>query len=173
MTAKLYLIEAADVIAISNTTENLDEVTINKAIEVAQDQDISPAIGVALLVDLLNTSLSADLTKLYNGCTFTVDSVLYKHSGIKKACAYYASARLMRSNKIHMTQYGVVNKVADESQQVNEKELIAQINTIIEIANNYIKETLYYLESFPLVFTTYANSNAITTAGMTLTAIGD
>lgn len=173
MTAKLYLIEPEDVLAVANITANIPDATINKAIEIAQDQDILPSIGAALLVDLLNDTLSADLTKLYLGCTFTIDTVLYRHSGIKKACAYYAAARLMRSNKITITQYGVVNKTADESQIVNEKELIAQINTITEIANTYLKQTLFYLESYPLIFTTYLNSNAITTTGTTLTVIGD
>ena len=173
MTVKLYLIEPSDVIAVGNISENIDDATINKAIEVAQDQDIDPAIGTALLIDLLNTSLSANLTKLYNGCSFTVDSVIYKHSGIKKACAWYASARLIRSNKINVTQYGVVNKTADESQQVNEKELIAQINTIIETANQYIKQTIFYLESFPLLFPTYLNTNVITRASTTVSSIGD
>lgn len=173
MTVKLYLIEPEDVIAVGNISENIDEATINKAIKISQDQDIKPAIGTALFIDLLNTTLSADLGKLYNGCSFTVDSILYNHAGIKEACAYYASARLMRANKINITQYGVVNKTADESQQVSEKDLIAQINTITEIANNYIKETIFYLESFPLVFTTYLNTNVRAQAGMTLTSIGD
>jgi pyruvate/2-oxoacid:ferredoxin oxidoreductase beta subunit len=174
MAVKDYLIEYTDVISAGNVSANSNKATIDKIIKVAQNQDIKPAIGADLLIKLLvNPLTDTDLLNLYNGCSYVVSAVTYSHSGVKEACKYYSLARLIGNNPVQVTGYSVVNKTADESQKVDKADILWQINNNNKIASDYMKETLHFLASFPLIYTTYVNTNLKTRQGTVISSIGD
>jgi len=172
-----YLITAADVRAVGEVTANMPDAKINRCIQLAQTLDVKPAIGDSL-VQLLIANLTAetpdnDLTNLYNGCDYTYLDVDYTHQGIKTICAHYTYSRLLEISQYQVTQYGVVIKRTEESDQADPAGLSRLINYNNEIAFGFLSETKKYIERQYPKFLTYYDYIKKDKRGFNIRILGD
>lgn len=129
---------------------NLNEAKrLNQHILHAEDFDLRKLMGdrfyyyfigqfqVVSGVVSLKPGASQQIQDLYNGSTFTVDTVDWTNPGVKPVLVYYAGARLIKGIDAHITPNGFRDKVNEFSEQVGSGRKAFQ-------ANEYENQALSY-----------------------------
>ncbi len=85
----------------------------------AQHVDLRPILGEALYADLIANSADAKYVTLLDGETYTNPAGnSQRFEGIKPLLAYYAYARFVAFQGVHVTPHGVVRRSGDHSEPV-------------------------------------------------------
>lgn len=168
------IITVDDIRAIRPIAHNIDEERVNVFIREAEELDIIPVIGAkmfnfynqlgAITVDEENTpletengeeiyslsvgDLTADEYKFLFGGTYTNDCGKEVYfSGLKRATAYFAYARYMRSAQINCTPYGVVTKLGEESEPTDHRTIMAEAQNAQNIGEAMLGEAMRFWSS--------------------------
>jgi hypothetical protein len=138
---------------------NIDDTTrINPYILQAQQFDLKPLVGEVFYKDILDNPTSAENTLLLNGGAYSYQNKNYEFSGLKIVLAYYAYARIIENQNIHVTRFGVVFKNnADVSERVDEKTLQRLILQTRNQARAYWDECHLFLNRKSISYPLWAN----------------
>lgn len=125
-------------------------------IEEAQNINVKPKIGDALLIDLKKFVESAtglpDYNILLNGGIWTASGQCgkdaeYEMLGLKTALAYYTFVRMTWQSGFNLSRSGMVEKLDQYSANVEDKRRKTAANENLSIADAYMAECLLYLKN--------------------------
>lgn len=170
-----HLISVGDVFELSRSiSDNLDKRVVERYIEEAEQLDLKPNIGTALLARLLNgEGDSADNRMLLYGGQYTSQcGVLASFAGLRKALAYYTYARIVKGGGQTATRFGFVDKRDDNSYSVEYKERLNAANDAGAVADAYLKETVEYLRCEGAKYPEYAAGGGIKNNRVKIKIIG-
>lgn len=111
----------------------------------AEMLDMQRVLGPSLYADLKDECLEPDDT-LMEGGTYT-DGCGRKHviAGVKRALAYYAYARIIRTGSQVQTRGGWVEKEGDYSELADARQREKSAQEMTDIADRYMNECLAYV----------------------------
>lgn len=139
-----------------------DEGLTRRCIAEAQDIDLTPAIGYALL-SLASTERSERITQLFDGATWEDCNGIHRHKGIKTALAYYAWARATRASVVTATRFGAVVKQDDYSRTSSAQERQAAYGEAFAIADHYLAEVVEFLNANRDIYPEYCGGRVTNT----------
>lgn len=150
-------------------SSHVDKNVLDSLIRETENVDIRPALGVVFFQNLVQADREEPFVKLLlNGGYYpyvydpTFDAtfqqpavVLDAHfQGLKAAVAYYVQARLVKTNDNQITRFGVMQKDSEYGTRPSYSERNDQYNDLASIADQYLRDTLEYLniyrERYPL-----------------------
>ena len=150
-------------------SSHVDKNVLDSLIRETENVDIRPALGVLFFQNLVQADREEPFVKLLlNGGYYpyvydpTFDAtfqqpavVLDAHfQGLKAAVAYYVQARLVKTNDNQITRFGVMQKDSEYGTRPSYSERNDQYNDLASIADQYLRDTLEYLniyrERYPL-----------------------
>lgn len=147
--ADKHLITPQEVFALSrNSSSSIDVRDVEVYIDEAEQLDLKPTIGAALLLRLLNNEGNGGHNyDLLNGGKYKRPcGEVATFAGIRKTLAYYVYGRIIKNGGRTATRYGFVEKTDEYSRQVDYRERYAASNDATLVADSYMKETLNYIE---------------------------
>lgn len=164
------LLITQDDIKVYAPTAELDDARIAPYIQEAMELDLKPVLNDAFYYDFVSkvfvsgdTMYSAYQDLLY-GKDYTYQTLTINYPGIKPMLSYYALARFVRDNPVHVTRFGVVTKVVAQSEQVDPKVLFGYVNEKKSAALNYQNQVIKFLcnnaTTYPLYNTGGGSVNA-------------
>ena len=120
-------------------------------IEEAQEFDLRAFLGEELYIDLLDKYDTGTMTDayddLYEGLTYTVSTLTYKHEGIVPIMAYFTYARYVQNSNVASTKFGLVNKTNEFSDPISEKQLTRIIQQAKSGAIVYQERVRFFLDA--------------------------
>lgn len=150
-------------------SSHVDKNVLDSLIRETENVDIRPALGVLFFQNLVQADREEPFVKLLlNGgyypyvydptfdATFQQEAiVLDAHfQGLKSAVAYYVQAKLVKTNDNQITRFGVMQKDSEYGTRPSYSERNDQYNDLASIADQYLRDTLEYLniyrERYPL-----------------------
>lgn len=150
-------------------SSHVNKNVLDSLIRETENVDIRPALGVVFFQNLVQADREEPFVKLLlNGGYYpyvydpTFDAtfqqpavVLDAHfQGLKAAVAYYVQARLVKTNDNQITRFGVMQKDSEYGTRPSYSERNDQYNDLASIADQYLRDTLEYLniyrERYPL-----------------------
>lgn len=93
-------------------------------------------------------------------------------AGLKVTAAYYVYAANVMSGDFESTRYGMVLKDGAYSTGISSKERSDIYNSVIEIANSYMKDCIYYSRQAGLLDCGCTSGNKTAFGGLTIRKIG-
>lgn len=148
---------------------HVDKKVLEALIQETENMDIRPVFGAVFFQNLVEADREEPFVKLLlNGGYYpyvydpTFDAtfqqpavVLDAHfQGLKAAVAYYVQARLVKTNDNQITRFGVMQKDSEYGTRPSLAERNDQYNDLASIADQYLRDTLEYLniyrERYPL-----------------------
>lgn len=139
-----------------------DEGLTRRCIAEAQDLDLTPAIGAALL-ELAQDDHSERIEQLLNGGTWEDCNGTHRHKGLKTALAYYAWARATRASVVTATRFGAVVKQDDYSRTSSAQERQAAYGEAFAIADHYLAEVVEFLNANRDIYPEYSGGRVTNT----------
>lgn len=121
-------------------SRNIDDARLLVCIEEAEQIDIKPTLGDALLLKILDND-EGKYDELLAGSRY--EKGVFK--GLKAVVAYYAYARLIRISDTNVTRYGIVSKDDEYSTRIGEHERNKQVADARNVADRYFSECLSYM----------------------------
>lgn len=150
-------------------SSHVDKKVLEALIQETENMDIRPVLGAVFFQNLVEADREEPFVKLlldggYYPYVFdpTFDAtfqqpavVLDAHfQGLKAAVAYYVQAKLVKTNDNQITRFGVVQKDSEYGTRPSLAERNDQYNDLASIADQYLRDTLEYLniyrERYPL-----------------------
>lgn len=148
-----------------------DESVIIRIIEETELLDIKPKLGDKLFLRL---TTDVEFARLLEGGEYTdIDGETRVFAGLKRAVAYYAWARLVKTSVNNLTRFGYVVKNDDYSHQSEYKERQVAYNDAFSVADGYMKECLAYIQANPDIFSEYTLKGKVTSNRVKYKIIGD
>jgi hypothetical protein len=157
-----HIITIEDIKNIRQIASNVDDVnSINPYITEAQNIDFRRLLGIKffniLRKEFETVPVPDRSNDLLEGCKYMVDNVEIEFLGIKPLISYYAYARALPNLGKRVARFGVVKKVTNFSEHVEDE----NVNTMIVEAKSNAKvheeDLLYFLENnketYPEFFT--------------------
>ncbi len=138
-------------------TETMDEAgNINAYIIQAQQLDVGPSIGEALMLDLCENKTADKYKTLLRGEKYT-DSANKKKvfTGLAAAIAWYAHARYVLDKNVNDTPFGMEIKTNEFGTAVTEKTLQRISQQDRANADKYLLDAHKYLKEKTAVYTLY------------------
>ena len=148
---------------------HVDKKVLEALIQETENMDIRPVLGAVFFNNLVEGDREEPFVKLlldggYYPYVFdpTFDAtfqqpavVLDAHfQGLKAAVAYYVQAKLVKANDNQITRFGVMQKDSEYGTRPSYSERNDQYNDLASIADQYLRDTLEYLniyrERYPL-----------------------
>lgn len=167
---KRVLISLSDIKALQPTAD-LDGSRWEPFALEAQDQDLRPILGDGLFYDFM-TKFYSTVDSMYNAYQSLLNGVAYTYSGqtiyfdgLKPMLVYFTLARFIQKNPVHITRFGVVNKVVAQSQPVDPQVLRQLVNEFRSNAMTYVNQVNNYLGQNQSTFTLYIGSDSNMTTG--------
>lgn len=166
--AQKYLITQTD-IKVYRPAAELDDERIKPFILEAQNTDLKPVLNNALFYDFITNfddtlPINQPYTDLLNGKEWTIDSNVEFFEGVKPMLCYYALARFIEGNPFHVTRFGVVTKIQQQSEKATPEEIRMICNGLRSSAISYQNDVIRFLENnptnYPLYNTAGASNNA-------------
>lgn len=147
------IVQASEVGKLARPVSNhIDKERIEVYIRESEDIDLKATLGDALLIDLRERP--EKYKELLDGGTYSDACSVCVFSGLKKALAYYAYARIVKNNDMNVTRFGLVAKQDDYSERVSVKEKVMAYNDAFDVADRYMRECVIFLtknkEKYPL-----------------------
>lgn len=116
-------------------------------VDEARRMDIQPAIGSDLLYKIDNDSTSPlTYAALLDGGDYEHNGDRYLFPGLKKALCFFVYARLVKSNQVNVTAYGVTIKTNENSEPVEEKTIQRISNDAYNTAIAYLQDCMTYIQ---------------------------
>lgn len=150
-------------------SSHVDKKVLEVLIQETENMDIRPVLGAVFFQNLVEADREEPFVKLLlNGgyyphifdpafdATFQQEAiVLDAHfQGLKSAVAYYVQAKLVKTNDNQITRFGVMQKDSEYGTRPSYSERNDQYNDLASIADQYLRDTLEYLniyrERYPL-----------------------
>lgn len=150
-------------------SQHVDKKVLEALIQETENMDIRPVLGVVFFQNLVEADREVPFIKLLlNGgyyphifdptfdATFQQEAiVLDAHfQGLKSTVAYYVQAKLVKTNDNQITRFGVMQKDSEYGTRPSLAERNDQYNDLASIADQYLRDTLEYLniyrERYPL-----------------------
>ena len=122
----------------------IDDSKAIRFIDEAEDMDVRPALGDKMLQYIRENV--ASLGSLLNGTTYTYKGQTYTFSGLKKAIAYYAYARLIVGGDVEVTRSGMRSRDSDYSHQVPMEERQQVSRECSAIGDRHMNQLLDYIK---------------------------
>jgi hypothetical protein len=150
------LIEAKDIQPYAQIAVNArEEVMLHPYILTAQNVDVRPVIGNALLTDVIENRTDEKYRVLLDGGTYVVDGVTYTFQGLKAAIACFAYARYLPAKQVIDTPFGVVTKSSEFSEPADPKTISTVSSSKKSEGSAYLSECVDYIRNnedfeFPL-----------------------
>lgn len=142
---------------------------VDSYIREAQMNDLKQFLGAPLYYDMLaniNNTIYQDLLKGVASYTDPYTGNPIGYNGLIPILVYYSLARIIESNQVNITSYGVVRKNVQQSEPIDLKVIKEQITGLRSMAVSYQKEAerflLGRLATYPLWNLT-TNSTSINT----------
>lgn len=141
------LITANDIAEVKSLSTNINELKkVNTQIIEAQEFDLRPFLGeefyLAIEADAPGFSTYGDL---WNGVEYTCGNDKFRNPGLKIVLIYYAYARILKDSNIHSTAFGMVNKLNEDSQSIDNDSLQRIIGQAVSGAKSYEARVRDYL----------------------------
>lgn len=142
------LINADDIRAYKPLSLNVDETDrIDQYIREAQVMDLKPLLGRQLYYDFIENVADAKYQDLLNGLEYDdEDGVTVQFEGIKPILVYYSFARILQYYGSNPTRFGLVKKLAENSEPLSMKEIQAMISQAKGGAVAYHDELFRFLD---------------------------
>lgn len=124
----------------------------------AQQYDLKQLLGDALYVDFLSRydqtldSMYTAYQELLNGKNYVSGTITIEHPGLIRYMAYSTLARFYNNNQINAVKYGLVQKLGEQSQQLDTK---AVQSAIAELRSNALSEQADIIKFLNANGTTY------------------
>lgn len=153
----------------------LGDERLNRYIIEAQESELKPKIGNALYNDLLKNSGDANYTALLDGEEYTnTNGDLILFNGLRMALIHWAYAKLIQRNQKTLTPTGYVKKTNQYSEQIEYKELSADVQDYMSLANIYWADCVIYLNEKYADFPKWNTERRekLTTSTIRINAIG-
>lgn len=170
MTSDLLITQ--DDIKVYAPAAELDDARINPYIKEAMELDLKPILNDAFYFDFVNKvgstgdPMYAAYQELLNGKDYVYQDLTINYPGIKPMLSYYALARFVRDNPVHVTRFGVVTKTLQQSEPVDPKVLYGYINEKKSSGLSYQNQVIKFLwnnaSTYPLYNTGGGSINAPT-----------
>lgn len=144
--AEKKLITGNDISEFYKIGKNLDPDVIDRAIMLAQRNDLVPIIGEGLYFDLCENTDSATNATLIEGENYELDGTTVYYRGIRAQIACYAAARLLRKPENGITRAGVKQKELANSVQVDTTTENQMIRDAYSMAKKFEIQTLRYID---------------------------
>lgn len=144
-------------------SSHVDKKVLEALIQETENMDILPVLGAVFFQSLVEGDREEAFTRLvleggYYPYVFdpTFDAtfqqpavVLDAHfQGMKAAVAYYVQAKLVKTNDNQITRFGVVQKDSEYGYRPSLAERTDQYNDLASIADQYLRDTLEYLNIY-------------------------
>lgn len=132
----------------------------------AQDQDLRPILGDGLYYDFMTkffltaNAMYSAYQNLLNGVAYTLNGQTVYFDGLKPMIGYFTLARFVMNNPIHITRFGIVNKVNTNSQNVDSVTLRQVVNELRSNALTYKNQVDTYLQENQTTYPLYIGSNS-------------
>lgn len=138
---------------------DVDREIAERAIEEATLLDIKPKLGDELFIRIVN---DVEYSRLLEGGDYE-DKNGGKHvfAGLKRALAYYAWGRLVKTGANHLTRFGYVNKNDDYSHAIEAKDRQTAYRDACAVADAYVQECFVYMANFPDIFPDYRGNGRL------------
>lgn len=149
------LINADDIREYKPLSKNVDEADrIDQYIREAQVMDLKPILGRKLYYDFIENYTDAKYLDLLNGAEYDEDGVTVQFEGVKPILVYYSFARILQYYGSNPTRFGLVKKLAENSEPLSTKEIQAMISQAKAGAISYQDELFRFLnentDTYPL-----------------------
>ncbi len=126
---------------------------------------------------VLNPLAPDEIKNLYNGSTYTIDSISWFNPGLKPVIVYFSGSRLIKGIDAHITPTGYRDKVNEFSEQVGASRKSFQANEYENQATAYWNKVLKYMVAnktlYPQYFTDCGCSENRKTARPKMVAVGN
>lgn len=145
-----------------NMSAHIDRKTLEVLIEETENMDIRPVLGVMFFQNLLANQDTPFNRILLNGGYYpyvfdpTFDATFEERNiildahfqGLKAAVAYYVQAKLAKTNDNQFTRFGMMQKDSEYGYRTSLAERTDQYNDLASIADQYLRDTLEYLNIY-------------------------
>lgn len=150
-------------------SSHVDKKVLEALIQETENMDLRPVLGIVFFQNLVEGDREEPFTKLlleggYYPYVFdpTFDATFQQEAivldahfqGLKSAVAYYVQAKLVKTNDNQITRFGVMQKDSEYGNRPSFAEKMATYNDFCAIADQYMRDTLDYLniysERYPL-----------------------
>lgn len=132
-------------------SSHVDKKVLESLIQETENMDIVPALGVALVRELSETTSNEYHITLLEGGYYNDGKAHLQ--GLKSAMAYYVQAKLVKTNDNQITRFGVMQKDSEYGTRPSLAERNDQYNDLCSIADQYLRDALDYIaqheEHFP------------------------
>lgn len=125
----------------------IDDTKASLFITEAEDMDVRPALGDKMLKYVRDNADT--LTDLMNGTTYVYNGRTYTFSGLKRAVAYYAYARIVVGGDVEVTRSGLRSRDSDYSHQAPLEERQQVSRECSAIADRHMNQLLDYIRRTP------------------------
>lgn len=144
------LISKTDFDKIRDISINIDDDRLDGFIHEAQTQEIKAFLGEPLYADVVNNPASVgppDYVKLLDGGDYTKQGETVKFNGLRIVLVYYAWARLVKTNQMNVTRYGVVSKQeGEDSLDIIQAQIEQKVRDARALAVKYQGEVFDFLD---------------------------
>lgn len=175
------LITLADIQTIRRVSSNLDETTdVEPLITEAEELDAKPVLngcGKDFLEKIRTEAIASpadpNYTMLLNGGTYQDrqgNNVTFK--GLKHSLNYYALARIIESQPIHLTATGAVQKKNQYSENLSDDSINRQIQTYKTAGWAYMNDVIKFLNEKRTTFDPYWGQEGVRVSTPNITAVG-
>ena len=151
------LISPADIERLARPCDANND-TANRAIEEAMFNDIAPRLGAPTFARVLDAD---EFSPLMDGGTY-IDSCGNEQMffGLKKALAYFAWGRIVKTSTLRVTRFGVVEKRGDNSSAIPFEERQNAYNDAFAIAQGYMEGVIGYIEANENLFPEFCSRSS-------------
>lgn len=155
-------------------TAVLDDGRIKPCILEAQRMDLRPVLNDAFYYALMNdfnTTTGLNTTPAYetlrSGGTYAYSAQTIQFDGIIPMLTYFAIARFVERNPLHITRMGVTIKETDQSSPADARQIKELVNNLRSVAIMYQNQVIQYLEQNTTTFSLYNTGGGSDNAGRT------
>jgi len=137
----------------------------------AQDLDLRPILGDGLYYDFMTEvfdtgdDMYSHYQSLLNGVSYSLNGQTVYFDGLKPMLGLFTLARFVQNNPVHITRFGVVHKVVNQSENVDPQILRQVVNELRSDAMTYKNQVDTYLNQNQSTFTLYIGSSSAISTG--------
>lgn len=133
----------------------MDSAHCETFIEEAEMMYLKGVLGDELFLDLTMTPLSGKYTLLLDGGRYECDGHVRYFKGLKKALAYFAYARAVKSGSNVSTRSGNKTKRNEYSEDTQFQDVNMQYREAFEVADQYLADCVTYIKTDTVTFSRF------------------
>lgn len=155
-------------------TAKLDDNRVDPYIIEAQVADLKPVLNDALYLEFLTRifgdTAHADYAKyleLLNGKNWTHNGQSIRFYGVVAMLSYNSLARFAIGNPVHYSRYGIVQKIAPQSEPVDPAVLREEVRNLKSLATTYTNNLILFLQNNRTTYPLYSYNESNDMSGRT------